>query len=97
MSFNIDHLIVYIYLLAMLVVGIIAGKGVKTMKDYSIANRSFTNGIMMVTFLATIFGGTSTIGFAESVHEFGAIIIFADLGYILSYIRLLYTSPSPRD
>jgi len=70
----------------MLVVGIIAGKGVKTMKDYSIANRSFTNGIMMVTFLATIFGGTSTIGFAESVHEFGAIIIFADLGYILSYL-----------
>lgn len=90
----IDHLIVYFYLISMLVLGLWVGRGVKDMKDYAIANRSYSSTIMMLTFLATVFGGGSTLGIAEGVHSKGIIMIASDMGIIFSFLLVAkYIAP----
>jgi len=85
---NADHLIVYIYLFAMLVLGIWAGRGVNDMKDYAVANHSYSPMVMMLTLFATILGGGSTLGIAEAIHHDGLIMIIPHIGTIISYVLL---------
>ena len=52
--FTTPHLIVYAFLLANLVLGLWMARGVKTLKDYALANRSLGAGVITMTLLATI-------------------------------------------
>lgn len=90
MNFDIDLFIVAGYLALMLVVGIAVSRNVKTMKDYSVANHTFSNGIMMITMIATVFGGASTIGFAENIYSQGLIMLVANTGWIFAYLFMGY-------
>ena len=40
-----------------------AGKGVKDLRDYAIANKSYSTGILVMTFLATYYGRDTFIYF----------------------------------
>lgn len=82
---SIDHLIVYFYLILVLIVGLFVGRNIKDIKDYAIANQSYSGPVIILTLLATIFGGTSTIGISENIHANGIIMIVATSGYIISY------------
>lgn len=78
----------------MLTLGIWAGRGVKSMRDYAVANRSYSAPVMSIAFLATMIGGTSTIGFVESIHKDGIILLIADLGFVFSYMLIaLWIAP----
>lgn len=91
---NIDNLVVYAYLLITLVMGLYVGRNVKSMKDYAIANKIYSSPILIVTLLATIMGGTSTIGIAENVYRDGIIMIVATSGYIFGYLFIAtYIAP----
>lgn len=91
---SIDSFIIYFYLALTLFVGIYSGRNIKSFKDYAIANRSFGAPVLVIALLATIMGGTSTIGITENIYKNGIIMVFAVSGYILSYLFIAkYVAP----
>jgi Na+/proline symporter/signal transduction histidine kinase len=94
-TFNIDHLIIAAYMLITLIVGVYVGRNVKSVKDYAIANRIYDTPVLIITLLATIMGGTSTIGITENVYRDGVIMILATSGFIMAYIFIsIYVAPN---
>ncbi len=84
--FSFDNMIVYGFLLIILAVGIYAGRKVKDIKDYSIANKKYGTGILLLTLLATGIGGGSSAGLAASIYSHGIITILMFVGIILSIL-----------
>ncbi|MBX9890632.1 MAG: HD domain-containing protein, partial [Amoebophilaceae bacterium] len=68
---SLDHLILYTFLIITLIVGIWAGKGIKTMREYAIANKLFGTGVLTMTMLATYIEGWNTIGFPGDIFADG--------------------------
>ena len=71
--FGIDHLIVYAFLIITLVIGIRAGKGIKDMREYVLANKSFGTLTLLLTFLATNIGSGTVIGAIDEIFSKGII------------------------
>ncbi|MCG8340332.1 MAG: hypothetical protein MI674_03600, partial [Cytophagales bacterium] len=60
--FTLDHVIVYLFLLATLLVGWYVGRKNKTIDDYALGRRTFSTSVLVMTFVATMLGGATTIG-----------------------------------
>ncbi|ACE05761.1 hypothetical protein Aasi_0327 [Candidatus Amoebophilus asiaticus 5a2] len=67
--FNTDAFIVYTFLVATLLIGCFAGRNIKDIKDYTLANRSYGTGILTITMLATYITGSQVIGYVGYVFE----------------------------
>jgi SSS family solute:Na+ symporter len=83
---SIDYLIVYAFLAITLYIGLRAGKGVKDIRDYAIANKSFGTGALTLTLLATYIAGDSVIGDAGIAYSSGIILAVALLAVSISFI-----------
>ncbi len=70
-----DHLIVYAFLLVTLLVGLWAGRRVKDIRDYAIANRQLGTGVLTMTILATYITGNQGIGSVGHVFDNGIITV----------------------
>jgi solute:Na+ symporter, SSS family len=89
-----DNIIVIVYLFIILLVGIWAGKGVKTLTQFSVAGRSFKSMIIFATLSASFIGGGFSMGNAEKVFLFGIVNIFALWGFSLKEILVAkYIAP----
>jgi SSS family solute:Na+ symporter len=64
---------VYVFLAVTLMVGLWAGRGLKSLEEYAIANRVYGTGVLTLTFLATGIGGSSVIEVAANVFSDGII------------------------
>ena len=84
MHLSTDHLIVYAFLLLTLLVGLWAGRGIKDIKEYAIANKMYGTGILTITFLATYLGATGTIGVQKNVLSHGLIASCIVVGSAIS-------------
>ena len=84
----IDQAIVGIYLAGILILGIWAGKGVSSMKQFSVAGRSFGAMVIFLTLSASFIGGGFSMGNAEKVFLFGIVNIFALWGFSLKEIMV---------
>lgn len=71
----IDSLIVGIYLIATITVGFIAGRKIKTMRDFSVASKSFPTAVLVSTIFATWMGGDDLIGVSERIYSEGIIFL----------------------
>jgi SSS family solute:Na+ symporter len=89
MSF-IDVVIVCLFLGITLVVGFRSSKRIKTLKEYAIGNRDFTDFVIFSTVIATVIGGNSTIGLIGQVHKIGVTQILAQLGTPISYAIIAF-------
>ncbi|MDR0756165.1 MAG: hypothetical protein LBE99_04620 [Puniceicoccales bacterium] len=89
MSF-IDVVIVCFFLGLTLLVGFRSSKRIKTLKEYAIGNRDFTDFVVFSTVIATVIGGNSTIGLIGQVHKIGVTQILAQLGTPISYIVIAF-------
>ena len=81
-----DNVIVILYLLGILVVGILAGRKVKNLSQFSVAERSFSSFVVFATLSASFIGGGFSMGNAEKVFLFGIVNIFALWGFSLKEI-----------
>ena len=54
---SIDYLIVGGFLLLTLLIGLLAGRGIKDIREYAIANKQFGTGALTLTLVATYIGG----------------------------------------
>ncbi len=62
MKFNIDLAIVSTYLILTLIIGVWKGRNVKSLKEYAIADRSYSTVIIVASIFATFIGGGATVG-----------------------------------
>jgi Na+/proline symporter len=50
---SIDYLIVYAFLLTTLAIGLRASRNIKNIREYVIANKQYSIGVLVLTWLAT--------------------------------------------
>ena len=81
-----DNIIVIVYLVIILIVGLLAGRKVKDLSQFSVAGRSFGSFIIFATLSASFIGGGFSMGNAEKVFLFGIVNIFALWGFSLKEI-----------
>jgi solute:Na+ symporter, SSS family len=89
-----DIVVLVLYLSVVLGIGIVAGRGLKSMEDFSVAGRSFNSLVVFATLSASFIGGGFSMGNAEKVFLFGIINIFALWGFSLKEILVaLFIAP----
>ena len=87
---SLDYLIVYAFLLITLVVGLRAGRGIKDIREYALANRSFGTVALTLTYLATDIGGAFVINGVASAFSLGIIYAIANTGLIINYMLMAF-------
>ncbi len=83
---SLDHLIVYAFLLITLIVGILAGRGIKNMREYVIGNKMYGTTALVLTYLATNLAGATVINTSGGVFDSGIIMPIAFFGLIINYL-----------
>jgi len=86
----IDNLITAVYLLAVLLIGIWAGRRVRNLQDFAVAGRSFPAWVIFATLSASFIGGGFSIGNAEKVFLYGIVNIFALWGFSLKELLVAW-------
>ncbi len=87
---EVDCLIVYAFLLITLVIGLRAGRGVKDIRGYAIANKTYGTGVLVLSFLATNIGGGSVMSGSREVFANGIIMTVASLGVAISLLFIAF-------
>ncbi|MCP5369163.1 MAG: hypothetical protein H6909_00490 [Rickettsiaceae bacterium] len=88
MSFNIDIVIVIIFLAINLGVGLYYGRGVSTIGDYALGGRNFTTSALVSTIVATaVTGSLFTVGVSRT-HSDGLYDLLPTCGFALSFLLL---------
>ena len=86
---NIDQWIVMAFLTVTLIIGIVSGLKIKTVRDYTIGEKgSFSTSVLAVTLIATMIGGGSVIGETAEFFKQGYIHSLVIFGYILGLLLL---------
>jgi solute:Na+ symporter, SSS family len=92
---TLQNIIIFIYLMAVLIIGVWAGRGVNNMKDYAVASRSFGTMAIFATLSASFIGGGFSMGNAEKVFLVGISNIVALWGFSLKEILVArYIAPN---
>ncbi len=91
---SIDYLIVYAFLAITLFIGFRAGRGIKDIREYALANKSFGTIALVLTYLATDIGGGSILGDPREVFTNGIAMTVALFGLSISFIwTALFIAP----
>lgn len=90
----IDICIVVFYLISTLLLGLYFGRGITSLRDFSVSQKSFTNSVMVATLFATVIGGGSTCGIVTNVYKAGLIFMIAFYGAAINKLLVAhYVSP----
>ena len=88
-ALSIDQWIVVTFLVATLIVGIVSGLKIKTVRDYTIGEKgSFPASVIAMTLVATMIGGNGTIGYTAELFKYGYIHIVVMAGYVIGLLLL---------
>jgi Na+/proline symporter/signal transduction histidine kinase len=82
---SIDHLIVYSFLVLTLLIGFWAGRGITTVRDYAVADKSYSSIIIFMTLAASFIGGGAMIGDLVETYYGGIMFSAAMICYSLSF------------
>ncbi|RJP26545.1 MAG: sodium:solute symporter family protein [Candidatus Omnitrophota bacterium] len=92
-----DNIIVVVYLIFILCIGIYSGKGVKSLREFSVSHRSYSSWIIFATLSASFIGGGFSLGNAEKVFRFGIVNVVALWGFSLKEILVAkFIAPKTR-
>src|SRR3546814_12322384 len=97
--FSIDAIIVYTFLFITLLVGLCAGRNIKDIKEYAIANRAYGTGVLTMTMLATYITGSHVIGYVGYIFERGILPFIATFfcGVVICFLFIArYIAPHIR-
>lgn len=81
--YNIELILVLIYLFSTLILGIFSGRKVNTFRDYAVGKKNLPTIVVGMTICATLIGGGSSLGTSTEVYKFGIIVMFAKYGVSL--------------
>ncbi len=89
-----EQIIIVVYLMIVLLVGLLASRGVNNLNDYATAGKSFGSLIIFATLSASFIGGGFSMGNAEKVFLVGVSNIVALWGFSLKEILVArYIAP----
>ena len=86
----VDIVIVISYLVITLAIGMYTGRGVKSLKEYSISNQEFSTPVLIATIAATLIGGGSSMGLASKIFVYGIPFFFIFMGRPLTNLFWAY-------
>lgn len=75
-----DNIIISSYLVIVLIIGFYKSRNIKTMREFSIADKNYSLPIMVATLTATAIGGGSTLGIISSIFTSGVVYILISFG-----------------
>jgi SSS family solute:Na+ symporter len=75
-----DNIIISGYLIVVLLVGFYKSLNIKSMREFSLADKNYSLPIMVATITATAIGGGSTMGIISSIFTYGIVYIFISFG-----------------
>jgi SSS family solute:Na+ symporter len=81
-----DFSIIGCYLVAVLALGVWAGRRIGSFEEYAVAGRSYSSFVVFATLSASFIGGGFTMGNAEKVFTFGIVNVVALWGFSLKEI-----------
>ena len=88
---SLDYLIVYAFLLITLIIGLRAGRGIKDIKEYALANKSFGTVALTLTYLATDIGGAAILDWGVALmYSEGIIYALVNSGVIVSHMLIAF-------
>jgi Na+/proline symporter len=82
--------IVGLFLLINLIIGLWAGRNVKDVKDYAIGNKKWSVGALVMTYLATAFGGGFMFSDSKSFYNYGIGPLLAGFAISISHIFISF-------
>ena len=83
---SLDALIVAAFLITILLVGLFAGRDIKDIREYAVANKMFGTAALVLTYMATEVGGQGVINIVGEAGTTGIIIIVAFMSFPLAFI-----------
>lgn len=83
---SVDYLIIYAFLAITLFIGLRSGRGIKDIREYAIANKTFGTGALVLTLLATNIAGASVVNDAGIVFTSGIITTVSLLAVSISFL-----------
>jgi SSS family solute:Na+ symporter len=83
---SVDLWIVSLYFVLTIWIGFYYGKNVKTLREFAVADRNYSNSVMLATLFATVIGGGSTFGVSSKVFSVGILFLLAFYGAVLNKI-----------
>lgn len=90
MTSNLDIIIVAGFLTVNLIVGLLSGRGIKNIQQYSLGNRNFPTATIVATIAATWIGGSNfSITIAET-HKQGIFFLLCSLAEAVSFGLIAY-------
>lgn len=90
MTSNLDIIIVAGFLTVNLIVGLLSGRGIKNIQQYSLGNRNFSTATIVATIAATWIGGSNfSITIAET-HKQGIFFLLCSLAEAVSFGLIAY-------
>lgn len=91
---GLSYIIIFGFLLITLILGLWAGRNIKTIEDYAIASKSYGVGILMMTYLATFIGASHLITIPSSTYKFGIIVTLPTLTIVSVFLLIgFYIAP----
>lgn len=90
MSFDIDIAIVVCFLTLNLVVGLMHGKNVKTIKDYALGGRNFSTAVLVATIIATWASGSMFFTTLTKTYSGGIEYFISLCGFVVSFFVLAF-------
>ncbi|MCF7974196.1 MAG: sodium:solute symporter family protein, partial [Phycisphaerae bacterium] len=85
------------YLGVLTVIGVVKSRQVETQADFSVAGRSLSPWVMVLTMLAVWIGTGSILGNAEETYKTGMAALIIPLGTFLGLIMLSLIATKARD
>lgn len=76
-----DNIIISSYLAIVLIIGFYKSRNIKTMREFSIADRNYSVPVMVATMTATAIGGGAILGFISSILTSGVVYVLISFGY----------------
>ena len=93
-TFDLDTIIMFIYMGAMLALGLYCARFIKTFEDFFVAGRRL--GLMLcVGTMCTLFVGGSAVGIAGMGHDYGIGAVWYYLAYGIGFVILAVTFVVP--
>ncbi|PCJ23765.1 MAG: hypothetical protein COA94_07950, partial [Rickettsiales bacterium] len=95
MHFNLDITVITVFLAIITVVGVVAGFGVRTIKDYALGGRNFSTPTLTATITATWISGIFFALHTSGIYKDGVWYLVAGVGDVL-YLFIIALIISPK-
>lgn len=89
-SFNIDLVLVVLFLIANLVIGLNYGKKIKSIRGYAMGEGSFSTIELSLTIIATWISGSSFAYELSMIYRDGILVLFPVIGQMITLILIAY-------